>query len=94
MVRSSSKPPAPRPGRKLGLDKPCQACGKEIYYNYKSPIEGLCGRGADRRRPRKRRTRGAAGTSAPRRRPGTAALTALAVAAAAVAAFIAWQALS
>ena len=31
----------------MGLDKPCQKCGKPIYFNYKGPVEGLCGRCSD-----------------------------------------------
>jgi len=36
-------------GRKVGLDKPCRMCGEPIYFGYQSPIEGLCGRCADRK---------------------------------------------
>ena len=46
--------------RAVGLDRPCNHCGKPIYYNYKGPIDGLCGRCADKalsRRPRRDRTR-------------------------------------
>ena len=35
--------------RTVGLDKPCRDCGQTIYYGYKGPIEGLCGRCADKR---------------------------------------------
>ena len=31
----------------VGLDTPCRKCGRPIYYNYKGPVEGLCGRCAD-----------------------------------------------
>jgi len=41
----------PRPAKPLrptvGLDKPCRKCGRPIYYNYKGPVEGLCGRCSD-----------------------------------------------
>jgi hypothetical protein len=44
--KSSQKPARPlRP--KVGLDKPCAKCGRPIYFNYKGPVEGLCGRCAD-----------------------------------------------
>jgi hypothetical protein len=36
-------------GRTVGLDKPCRSCGRPVYYNYQSPVEGLCGRCADRK---------------------------------------------
>lgn len=42
-----------RPARTVGLDKPCEICGKPVYYNYKSPVEGLCGRCADQVRRRR-----------------------------------------
>jgi len=45
----------PRPPRTIGLDKPCRVCGKPIHYTYSGPVEGVCGRCADRRRPRGRR---------------------------------------
>jgi len=38
--------------RKLGLDKPCSMCGSAIYYNYKGPIEGICGKCTDQMRRR------------------------------------------
>jgi hypothetical protein len=38
----------------VGLDKPCEGCGKPVYYNYRSPVDGLCGRCADRSRRRGR----------------------------------------
>jgi hypothetical protein len=31
----------------VGLDVPCQKCGRPIYYNYKGPVDGLCGRCSD-----------------------------------------------
>ncbi|MDH3590438.1 MAG: hypothetical protein OER88_01070, partial [Planctomycetota bacterium] len=35
--------------RRLGLDKPCQDCGDTIYFGYKGPIDGICGKCADKR---------------------------------------------
>jgi hypothetical protein len=32
----------------VGLDEPCRQCGDPIYYNYRGPIEGLCGKCTDR----------------------------------------------
>ncbi len=46
--------------RKLGLDKPCGDCGQPIYFGYKGPIDGICGRCADKRlksRTRRGKTR-------------------------------------
>jgi hypothetical protein len=42
-------PPLPPKTRRptVGLDAPCQKCGRPIYYNYKGPVEGLCGRCTD-----------------------------------------------
>jgi len=46
----------------VGLDKPCRQCGRPIYFNYRGPIEGVCGKCTDRalrgarRRPRGRVT--------------------------------------
>jgi hypothetical protein len=40
-------PPPPRPRPTVGLDVPCKKCGRPIYYNYKGPVEGLCGRCTD-----------------------------------------------
>ncbi len=31
----------------VGLDKPCRKCGRPIYFNYKGPVDGLCGRCSD-----------------------------------------------
>jgi hypothetical protein len=43
-----SVPTPPRPKRPtVGLDVPCRKCGRPIYYNYKGPVEGLCGRCTD-----------------------------------------------
>jgi len=49
----ASEPQSPRPKRPtVGLDVPCKKCGRPIYFNYKGPVEGLCGRCADTvRRP-------------------------------------------
>lgn len=41
--------------RSVGLDRPCKACGQEIYYNYKGPFEGFCGRCTDRLQNRHKR---------------------------------------
>ena len=44
----------------MGLDKPCRQCGRPIYFHYRGPIEGVCGKCTDRalrgarRRPRSR----------------------------------------
>lgn len=42
-------PPLPPKTRRptVGLDAPCQKCGRPIYFNYKGPVEGLCGRCTD-----------------------------------------------
>ncbi len=58
---TQAKPTDPNQRRGLGLDRPCSMCGKEIYYNYSGPFEGICGRCTDRmiakhRRTTKRRT--------------------------------------
>jgi len=45
---SQAKPTHPHQRRGLGLDTPCSMCGEEIYYNYKGPFEGVCGRCTDR----------------------------------------------
>jgi hypothetical protein len=31
----------------VGLDVPCKKCGRPIYYNYKGPVEGVCGKCSD-----------------------------------------------
>ncbi|HEX5136711.1 MAG TPA: hypothetical protein VFY93_07050 [Planctomycetota bacterium] len=31
----------------VGLDVPCTKCGRPIYYNYKGPVDGVCGRCTD-----------------------------------------------
>lgn len=75
--------------RTVGLDKPCGMCGKPVYYNYKSPVEGLCGRCADRarrqRKPRVRKVRRPGGS----RRGGARGWIAVAVTVA-VGAVLAW----
>jgi len=40
--------------QKLGLDKPCLRCGQPIYYAYKGPVPGVCGRCVDRIKPKSR----------------------------------------
>ena len=45
---TQAKPTDPNQRRGLGLDRPCSMCGKEIYYNYSGPFEGVCGRCTDR----------------------------------------------
>jgi len=42
------------PRRPVGVDRPCRACGRPIYFNYKGPIDGLCGRCTDRAMSRAR----------------------------------------
>jgi len=88
-VSGSATPPA-RPQRRVGLDKPCSLCGEAIYFNYRGPVEGICGRCADRVRKKPKRAKarrtGAAGGSRVRRRGGYLLLALLALA---VAAFIA-----
>jgi len=44
-----SNPNAAGLKRKVGLDKPCRLCGQPIYFGYQGPIEGICGRCADRK---------------------------------------------
>jgi hypothetical protein len=46
---------ASRQTRTVGLDKPCRSCGKPVHYTYAATTNGLCGRCADRRRPKKGR---------------------------------------
>jgi len=41
----------------VGLDKPCTVCGRTVYFNYKGPVDGVCGRCADRMKSAKRRRR-------------------------------------
>lgn len=53
-----AKPTDPHQRRGLGLDRPCSVCGKEIYYNYSGPFEGVCGRCTDRMVAKHRRTTG------------------------------------
>ncbi len=75
----------------VGLDAPCQKCGRPIYYNYKGPVEGLCGRCADgsRQPARFHRNSRRIGFFEGERRPvRIAAVVVLAVAVAAVTAFL------
>ena len=44
---TSAKQPAKPLRPTVGLDKPCRKCGKPIYFRYKGPVEGLCGRCSD-----------------------------------------------
>ena len=46
----STPPTKSAQNRKLGLDKPCSMCGSAIYYNYKGPIQGICGKCTDQLR--------------------------------------------
>jgi hypothetical protein len=46
---------ATRRPRTVGLDKPCRSCGKPVHYTYAATGGGLCGRCADRRRPKRAR---------------------------------------
>lgn len=73
----------------LGLDVPCSQCGRPIYYNYKGPVAGLCGRCSDgSRKPVARFTRSRRiGFFAGRQRRRRIAATVLAIVAAGVAAF-------
>ncbi len=42
----------------VAADKPCLRCGRPIHYSYRGPVEGHCGRCADRGGRRERgRTR-------------------------------------
>ena len=43
---------ASRKPRTLRLDKPCRVCGEPIHHTYAGPVEGVCGRCADKRRGR------------------------------------------
>jgi hypothetical protein len=47
-----STPQKAAQNRKLGLDKPCSMCGSAIYYNYKGPVQGICGKCTDHLRRR------------------------------------------
>jgi hypothetical protein len=83
--------PAPtRPRNKrptVGLDVPCKKCGRPIYYNYKGPVEGLCGRCSDgvRTKPvRIRRSRRIGFFEGKRKRDWVAAILLLGAFAAAV----------
>jgi hypothetical protein len=52
---ASQKARSPRP--KVGLDEPCRQCGSPIYFNYRGPVPGLCGKCTDRSRKPKGRLR-------------------------------------
>ncbi len=84
---SGTATPPSKPQRRVGLDKPCSLCGEAIYFNYKGPVEGICGRCADRvrKKPKRRKARrpAAPGTSRLRRYRGSLLLLLFAVAAAA-----------
>ena len=54
--RSSKAPNIPKVKPKVGLDKPCSQCGQPIYFNYRGPIEGICGRCTDRALAARKRT--------------------------------------
>lgn len=71
------KPGVNRGQRTVGLDKPCQMCGRPIYYAYQGPYEGVCGRCTDRmkRKSRRRRRR----QTIPVRQKGTSARRALVI---------------
>lgn len=38
--------------RKVGLDTPCGMCSGVIYFNYRGPIDGICGKCTDDLRTR------------------------------------------
>ena len=62
-VRTTDRTPKPAPpaaNRKLGLDTPCNVCGKAIYFNYQGPLDGICGNCTDHLR-RKLAPRGRSG---------------------------------
>ncbi len=44
MARVSRRP------KTVGLDRPCGVCEKPMHYTYSGPVEGVCGRCADKRR--------------------------------------------
>ena len=44
--------------RKVALDEPCRLCGQEIYFGYRGPVPGVCGRCVDRIRGDTGRGRG------------------------------------
>jgi hypothetical protein len=48
-ARRTKKPPTERKTLRptVGLDEPCRQCGDPIYYNYRGPVEGLCGKCTD-----------------------------------------------
>jgi hypothetical protein len=74
----------------VGLDVPCRKCGRPIYYNYKGPVEGLCGRCTDgsRKAARFATSRRIGFFEGGRRRGWIVALVVLAAALAAVAGYL------
>jgi hypothetical protein len=74
------EPPLAQPGKPprpvVGLDKPCRKCGQPIYFRYKGPIEGLCGRCTDAHRRAKPLARNSRRIGFFRRGPRTAGSTA------------------
>jgi hypothetical protein len=74
----------------VGLDVPCKKCGKPIYFNYRGPVEGLCGRCTDtsRKPPRFARSRRIGFFESRKRGFSTVALALLAAAVLAAAAFL------
>ena len=51
-ARDSAPAATPPANRKVGLDKPCNMCGKAIYFNYQGPLDGVCGNCTDQLRHR------------------------------------------
>lgn len=86
----ASAPEHPRPKRPtVGLDVPCKKCGRPIYYNYKGPVEGVCGRCADGAKKAARFSRSRRiGFFEGRRRGGRAIFAVVAVVVAAVVAYL------
>ncbi len=33
--------------RKVALDEPCRLCDQEIYFGYRGPVQGVCGKCVD-----------------------------------------------
>ncbi|MFQ5843412.1 MAG: hypothetical protein ACE5JG_00315 [Planctomycetota bacterium] len=63
--------------RRVGLDQPCRICGQQVYFGYRGPVSGICGRCTDQLRThfRGRRSRPAGGgPEGPRRRRWASAL--------------------
>jgi len=62
-VRTTDRAPKHAPAAahlKVGLDTPCNMCGKAIYFNYQGPLDGICGNCTDHLR-RKLAPRGRSG---------------------------------